>query len=228
MMLPRPNASPTAVMSNVVDDSFSAATITAEFEPCGEDQDRGGGRNPDNETPHPAGQVDPHQRTQGATLRCYPGGVKVVAYEVVDMDRTLGDAPDRLRDAAGRADTRPTEPGEWSAQQVVLHLVAVEVQVFQARVRDLAGLAEPHWTWVEPAPAEATPGETLGKSVDRFVAARTVTLEAVAGLDEATRNRTGLHDTLGPLDVEGLLALAASHDEEHIAGLVERGRRAAH
>ena len=147
---------------------------------------------------------------------------------LVDTNQTLGDAPARLRDAAASADPRPTEPGGWSAQQVVLHLVAVELQVFQIRLGDLGERAEPHWTWVEPGPVEPRPGETLDGSVDRFAAARSATLEAVASLDEATWKRTGLHDTLGRLDVAGLLALAASHDQEHIAGLVERGRRPAH
>lgn len=89
------------------------------------------------------------------------------------MDRipTLAAAPARLREAAALAEARALPPGEWTAQQVVLHLVAVERQVFQARPLDLSGHTEPHWTWVEPGPAEPALGETLDQSVDRFAAA---------------------------------------------------------
>ncbi len=107
-------------------------------------------------------------------------------------------------------------------------MVAVEEDVFQQRLLDLRDVPSPEWTWVEPGPAEVEGGETLAASVVRFAAARLATLEWVAALDEAGWARTGRHATLGVLDVEGLLALAADHDAEHLATLVRLGRTAPH
>lgn len=129
-------------------------------------------------------------------------------------------ARDRI-EAAARAAERAGDaaPGEWSAQQVVLHLVAVETEVFQARLDDVATRDDPHWSWVEPGTAEATEGETLNEAIARFGAGREATLGRVAGLDEAGWSRSGTHATYGVLDVGGLLRLAHDHDLEHLATL---------
>ncbi len=140
------------------------------------------------------------------------------------LTRTLAEAPARLWAAVQLAAAERTPPGEWTAQQVVLHLVAVEEQVFQARLLDLTRSGEPHWSWVEPGPVEPALGETIEGSLERFATARAATLRTVASLNEAGWERAGLHATLGRLDVAGLLALAGDHDEEHIAGLLARGR----
>lgn len=135
-------------------------------------------------------------------------------------------APARVRRAAGAAERAPVAPDEWTAQQVVLHLVAVEEEVFQQRLLDLRDVTSPEWAWIEPGPAGAEAGETLAESVVRFAGARLATLEWVAGLDEAGWARAGRHATLGRLDVEGILALAADHDAEHLAALAKLGRSA--
>lgn len=135
-------------------------------------------------------------------------------------------APARVRRAALAAERAPVGTDDWTAQQVVLHLVAVEEEVFQQRLLDLRDSASPEWTWVEPGPAESQSGETLAESVVRFAGARLATLEWVAALDEAGWARAGRHATLGVLDVEGILALAADHDAEHLGTLVKLGRAA--
>lgn len=137
--------------------------------------------------------------------------------------RLLG-APARINVAAGIADTATPGPGDWTAQQIVLHLLAVEIAVFQRRLRDLAELDRPEWAWVEPGPVEKGPNETTADSLVRFGTARRATLEWVAGLDEAGWQRSGRHATLGPLDVTGLLKVAANHDADHLASLVRLAR----
>ncbi len=101
----------------------------------------------------------------------------------------------------------------------MLHLVAVESEVFQARLDDVAARSDPHWSWVEPGTAEAPDGATLEDAIARFGAGREATLRRVAGLDEAGWSRSGTHDTYGVLDVGGLLRLAHDHDLEHLATL---------
>jgi hypothetical protein len=129
-------------------------------------------------------------------------------------------ARDRIETAARAADRAVhAAPGEWSAQQVVLHLVAVESDVFQARLDDVAAQDDPRWSWVEPGTAEAPAGATIDEALARFGASREATLRRVAGLDEAGWSRSGTHETYGVLDVGGLLRLAHEHDLEHLATL---------
>lgn len=129
---------------------------------------------------------------------------------------------DRI-EAAARAAERAGDamPGEWSARQVVLHLVAVETEVFQARIDNLETQADPHWSWVEPGLADGPGDETLDGAIARFEACRAATLGRVAALDEAGWSRSGTHETYGVLDVGGLLRLAYDHDLDHL-GTLER------
>jgi hypothetical protein len=134
--------------------------------------------------------------------------------------------PARLAGAAGRVESaEPGGPpaGEWSAREVVGHLVAVEAAVWQARLDQLAAdPAEPAWSWWEPAPVTDPAAATLEGALGLFAAARAATMARVAALDEAGWARTGAHAVYGRLDVAALLRVAADHDEEHLAGLAGR------
>lgn len=138
--------------------------------------------------------------------------------------RRLAAGPGRIAGAARMSAEIVPEAGAWTARQVLLHLVAVEVQVFQRRLNDLATVDRPRWTWTEPGPAGALPDETLTETAARFAAARAATLAAVASFDDAGWQRFGDHATLGRLDVAGLLKVAAEHDAEHLEGLRTLGR----
>lgn len=141
------------------------------------------------------------------------------------MDRdalraTLVAYPAVLARAAQAAATRPTPEGEWSPDLVVRHLIAVETDVHQARLDDLAAATtEPHWGWAEPGPWSGEPTLDLGALLDRFGTLRATTLATVDGLDADGWARTGIHERLGRWDVAGLLANAVHHDAEHLAGL---------
>jgi hypothetical protein len=111
-------------------------------------------------------------------------------------------------------------PDGWSEREIVAHLVRVDREVFQVRLRDLTGPSEPHWSWVEPG---AEPGRaTLDTLVTRFAAIREVTIAHLAGLDDAGWARSGVHATYGRLDVAALLGIAIDHDADHIAELERR------
>ena len=128
--------------------------------------------------------------------------------------------PDRLAAAARSAAARPPTPGEWTPEQVVRHLVAVEIDVHQARLDDAATHDDPHWDWAEPGPWPGEPDLSLDGVLARFEALRRATLTTVGALDEAGWARTGTHSTFGVFDVAALLDNARTHDEEHLAGLV--------
>jgi hypothetical protein len=127
--------------------------------------------------------------------------------------------PERVAEAARAAAGRPVPEGEWTPEQVVRHLIAVDEVVHQARLRDLANGGEPRWSWTEPGPWEGEAGATLDRVLERFATIRAATVALARSLDDEAWARTGLHETFGPLDAGGVLREAAKHDEEHLAGL---------
>ena len=142
---------------------------------------------------------------------------------MIDRDALLAALaafPDRLAADARAAATRPTPPGEWTSEQVVRHLVAVEVDVHQSRLADLGAGDDPRWDWAEPGPWPDEPDLGLDGVLVRFASLRRATLDTVAALDEAGWARTGTHTQLGVFDVAALLDNARVHDEEHLAALV--------
>jgi hypothetical protein len=135
-------------------------------------------------------------------------------------------APARLtaeaRRVAAAEAASGTPAGEWTPAQVLAHLVAVEQQVWEARLDMLAGDGEPEWVWTEPGPLSDPRAATVDGAAALFEAARADTLARLASLDEAGWARSGVHATYGRLDVAGLMAVAADHDDEHLAALVGR------
>jgi methylenetetrahydrofolate reductase (NADPH) len=131
----------------------------------------------------------------------------------------LAGFPDRLAAAARAATAGAVPPGEWTPEQVVRHLVAVELDVHQGRLRDLETDAEPQWTWAEPGPWPGEPELDLEGVVARFGEERAATVGALRALDEDGWARAGRHATFGRLDVAGLVRTAVDHDEEHLRGL---------
>ena len=126
--------------------------------------------------------------------------------------------PDRLAVAAREATARPMPPGEWGPIEVVRHLIAVETDVHQARLADLATQDDPRWHWAEPGPWPGEPDLTLDQLLARFVGLRATTIGTVVALDDDGWARTGTHARLGVWDVAGLLDNAVGHDDEHVRG----------
>jgi hypothetical protein len=83
---------------------------------------------------------------------------------------SLAVVPAEVATAARVADGRPVPDGEWTADLVVRHLIAVETEVHQARLRDLDTVEDPQWSWVEPPPWLGEPGLTIDELLDRFAA----------------------------------------------------------
>ena len=137
----------------------------------------------------------------------------------LELARQLAATP-RLLGAAARAAV-PPRPGEWSAREVVCHLIAVELEAWHVRLDSLrdASAEEPQWTWTEPGPWEGRGSETLETALLAFGAQRAATIDRLTKLDDAAWRRTGLHPTFGRQDVAAVLQTALDHDREHIAGL---------
>lgn len=121
----------------------------------------------------------------------------------------------RLGDAA-RA---PGPEGGWTPTHVVVHLVAVDADVWLPRLRQLAAREHPVWTWTEPDIAVPDPAPEA--AADAFCGGREVLLAVVRAMDGEALRSTGLHAAFGELDVAGLLGEVARHDAEHLASLAD-------
>ena len=107
--------------------------------------------------------------------------------------------------------------GEWSAREVLAHLLHVETAVIPVRVRrmletDGAMLASP-----EPASASAhvTPPEMLSA----WRSARTENLAFLSALTTAQLAQTGEHSRYGRINVREHIIEWAYHDLEHLRQL---------
>jgi hypothetical protein len=132
---------------------------------------------------------------------------------------SFADFPARLAVAANAAAGRPVPAGEWGPAEVVRHLIAVESEVWQARLARVAAEDDPHWAWTEPGLAPGLEDAGLDQILAAFVAVRAETLATVQALDEADWARSGTHAIYGRLDIEGLLRLADDHDSSHLDSL---------
>jgi hypothetical protein len=136
----------------------------------------------------------------------------------------LAALPSRLAAAARGAPQEPPAPGEWSPAEIVRHLIAVEEQVWQRRLRQLETEGHPRWQWVEPGQWLGASGASLDDVLAKQAKARDATLAILDALGPDGWSRTGTHDTFGVLDVAGLMEKAADHDDEHVASLNEPDR----
>lgn len=134
--------------------------------------------------------------------------------------RDLAGIPRRLSAESSR--DRRTQGEGWSPRDVVRHLIRVEREVWQARLRELERGGSPHWRWTEPGLATVADEE---EPLETFAAERRETIALLRGLDHAAWHRSGHHERLGRLDVAGLVREALRHDEEHLASLDGRADR---
>ena len=136
----------------------------------------------------------------------------------LELARELAAIP-RLLGIAARNAPRPPD-GEWSAREVVCHLIAVESEAWHVRLDSLWDSTDtPQWVWTEPGPWDGRGSETLETALLAFGTRRAATIERLTRLDDAGWRRTGLHPTFGRQDIAAVMQMALDHDREHIAGL---------
>lgn len=130
--------------------------------------------------------------------------------------------PDRLAEAARAAPPEPPAPGEWPPTDVVRHLIAVEEEVWNVRLRQLIAEDEPRWAWVEPDQWQGAPDASLDELLVAFAERRATTIALLTELDDEGWSKAGVHATFGRLDAAGLMKKALDHDDEHIASFAGR------
>ena len=135
-----------------------------------------------------------------------------------------------LRALGGAAGWRP-EPGEWSANECVGHLIEAERRGFCGRIRQILAAPAGHpaslETWDPPAVAE-TRRDHLREGDELVIELATLRAESVTlvrslGADDLAR--FGVHPDVGPLRVDELLGEWVHHDRNHVRQLLEVTQR---
>ena len=119
------------------------------------------------------------------------------------------------------------EPGEWSANECVGHLIEAERRGFAGRIRRILAADRPDIPadlegWDPPAVAEARrdhlrSGAELAAELS---AMRADGVALVRSLGPAEMGRVGIHPDVGPLRVDELLGEWVHHDRNHTRQLL--------
>lgn len=139
--------------------------------------------------------------------------------EITTLVRASTDAiVGEIRALGDRARWRPAA-GEWSANEVLGHLVEADRRGFVGRVRLVLDNDRPTFQrWDQPAVAAARHDDERDPEdlVREFLAVREPDLALAAGLDSASLGRAGVHPAVGELTVENILHEWVHHDREHL------------
>jgi hypothetical protein len=119
------------------------------------------------------------------------------------------------------------DPGEWSANECVGHLIEAERRGFAGRIRRILAGDRPDIPadledWDPPAVAAAR-GDHLRPSAElavEFAAMREEGVALVRSLRAVDMDRVGIHPAVGPLRVDELLGEWVHHDRNHIRQLL--------
>jgi hypothetical protein len=123
-----------------------------------------------------------------------------------------------VRALGERARIRPA-PGEWSANEVLGHLIEADRRGFAGRVRTALASDRPTFErWDQPAVAAARHDDERDPEalVEEFLEARRGDLALVESLDAAALDRVGIHPVVGELTVGNILHEWVHHDREHL------------
>ena len=115
------------------------------------------------------------------------------------------------------------EPGEWSANECVGHMIEAERRGFAGRIRRILAADRPDIpadleAWDPPAVAEARRDHLRSGAelAAEFDALRADGVRLVRSLKPAEMARVGIHPMVGPLRVDELLGEWVHHDRNHI------------
>ena len=127
-----------------------------------------------------------------------------------------------LRALGAEGGWRP-EPGEWSANECVGHLIEAERRGFAGRIRLIVSADRPDLppdleSWDPTAVAEARRDHERAASelADEFATLRRDGIALVRDLAPGDLGRVGIHPHVGPLRVDELLGEWVHHDRNHV------------
>jgi hypothetical protein len=110
--------------------------------------------------------------------------------------------------------------GEWCLNEVMAHLLHVETELFQPRLRRILDEEQPRFPAFDPEPwarERDHSADPFDESLQAFEWARATTLTFVRGLPDGARERLGVSAFFGPLTLAEYATHIADHDIEHLA-----------
>jgi uncharacterized damage-inducible protein DinB len=110
--------------------------------------------------------------------------------------------------------------GEWSPEQVLAHLIDVEVR-YLGRLHRVSLEQDPRLALIQPD--ESAHDLQAGRDglLRRFEAARAETLDFVKELAPAVWQRTAIHPTWGRVTFQTLVQNLIEHDRQHLIQIIE-------
>ena len=140
--------------------------------------------------------------------------------ELLDVYRST---PVTLRALVRQLDDELTRsqsaPGEWSIIEIVTHLADAEEMVVK-RVERMLTEDNPTLPAYDPTQLAGMSNyrsRSISEELDRFETVRGALTSRLEGLDEPDWARTGQHEEVGDITVEGMTAHMAAHDSIHLA-----------
>jgi hypothetical protein len=143
--------------------------------------------------------------------------------EIVALMRASTEAAVAELRALGRRAGAAPAPGEWSASEVLGHLIEADRRGFVGRMRAVLEADRPTFeAWDQPAVAAARQDAERDPEalVADFLTGREEGLAFVAELDVRAWQRVGLHLQVGSLSISDLLHEWVHHDREHVAQMM--------
>lgn len=129
-----------------------------------------------------------------------------------------GEFDERLRRLDESAVRAPIKPGEWSAHQVLFHVLSVDEQAYGPRLfqilnetrPDLPDFDEPRW--MQEHYDAGRPPQAL---LERWADVRRRNAAALAAVPAEAWSRTGRHGYWGERTLQWWLERAIAHADEH-------------
>ncbi|MCP4424693.1 MAG: DinB family protein [Chloroflexi bacterium] len=107
-------------------------------------------------------------------------------------------------------------PEQWSAADVVAHLIDVESQYLK-RLQRVVGEERPYLPSIHPNPGASAPTSSATELMESFSQARVGTLGFLQGLTRDDWGRTAVHESWGEMNLHTLVQRLVNHDNEHLS-----------
>jgi hypothetical protein len=132
----------------------------------------------------------------------------------------LKSTPERLRKLTAGVGheqlRRRPAPDEWSVNEMVSHLCAVE-SPYRARLVRITLQDNPQLAAIGRITGEYDPDTPIEILIETFAALRNSTVAFLEALAPVARARPAVHAELGPVTLRGQVQALLAHDEEYLS-----------
>lgn len=124
-----------------------------------------------------------------------------------------------LNQARDHQDWSPADD-RWSFREIAAHLAATERECFLPRVKQFRTEEQPRFSYYHNTGRDFS-GHDIQDSLAEWKRSRQSVMENARSLEGNQLHKEALHETMGKMDLGGLLELILSHDKEHLQEIQE-------